>query len=166
MADSNKKTYNSRRYYVDGNTVREINPEEERRQRRLRREREEQRKKRIRRNAAKRNREKALHMSKAYVVFLTACVIISAFAAGYYIQAQAQVTNRMHEVAALESQVTDIKTDNDARLKRIETSVDLDYIKDVAMNQLGMKYAQEGQIVYYTVDNSNYMNQYSDIPQK
>ena len=34
------------------------------------------------------------------------------------------------------------------------------------MNQLGMKYAQEGQIVYYTVDNSNYMNQYSDIPQK
>ena len=59
-----------------------------------------------------------------------------------------------------------IKTDNDARLKRIETSVDLDYIKDVAMNQLGMKYAQEGQIVYYTVDNSNYMNQYSDIPQK
>ena len=119
-----------------------------------------------RRNAAKRNREKALHMSKAYVVFLTTCVIISAFAAGYYIQAQAQVTNRMHEVAALESQVTDIKTDNDARLKRIETSVDLDYIKDVAMNQLGMKYAQEGQIVYYTVDNSNYMNQYSDIPQK
>lgn len=44
MADSTRKTYNSRRYYVDGNTVREINPEEERRQRRLRREREEQRK--------------------------------------------------------------------------------------------------------------------------
>lgn len=166
MADNSRKTYSSKRYYVDGNTVREINPEEERRQRRIEREREEQRKKRVRRNAARRNREKALHMSRAYVAFLTGCVIVSAFAAGLYIHEQAQLTNRMHAVSALESQVTDLKTDNDARLKRIETSVDLDYVKDVAINQLGMKYANEGQVVYYTVDNSNYMNQYSDIPQK
>lgn len=166
MADNSRKTYSSKRYYVDGNTVREINPEEERRQRRIEREREEQRKKRVRRNAARRNREKALHMSRAYVAFLTGCVIVSAFAAGLYIHEQAKLTNRMHAVSALESQVTDLKTDNDARLKRIETSVDLDYVKDVAINQLGMKYANEGQVVYYTVDNSNYMNQYSDIPQK
>ena len=57
---------------------------------------------------------------------------------------------------------------NEKRFLRCHQSylVNMDYIKDVAMNQLGMKYAQEGQIVYYTVDNSNYMNQYSDIPQK
>jgi len=27
-----------------------------------------------------------------------------------------------------------------------------------------MKYAGPGQIVYYTVEDSDYMNQYSDIP--
>ena len=58
-----------------------------------------------------------------------------------------------------------MKCDNDAKYKTIATSVDLDYIRDVAMNQLGMNYARADQIVYYSVDNSNYMNQYRDIPQ-
>jgi hypothetical protein len=44
--------------------------------------------------------------------------------------------------------------------------VDLNEIKDIAMNQLGMTYASEDQIIYYSVENSNYMDQYSDIPQK
>lgn len=166
MEKNTKKTYNSKRYYVDGNTVREINPQEERRKQRQRQQREEEKRRKNRRNAARRNRERALHMSRAYVAFLTSCVIISAFAAGYYVQAQAQVTSSMKQVASLESQVTDLKADNDAKYKRIETSVDLDQIKDVAMNQLGMTYASSAQIQYYSVDSSNYMNQYSDIPEK
>ena len=44
------------------------------------------------------------------------------------------------------------------------TSVDLGYIKDVAINQLGMKYASEEQVIYYSVENNNFMDQYSDIP--
>lgn len=158
------KTYSSTRYYIDGNTVREINPERERRERQERIQREEDRKRRNRRNAARRNREKAFSMSRPYVAFLTICVIISAMAAGYYVKLQSEVTSRMRNIAALESQVTDIKMDNDARYKSITTSVDLDHIKDVAVNELGMKYAEESQIVYYTVENNNYMNQYSDIP--
>ena len=55
--------------------------------------------------------------------------------------------------------------DNDARYKEIVTSVDLDYIKDVAMNQLGMQYATEEQVIYYSVENNNFMDQYSDIPE-
>ncbi len=166
MEKNSNRTYSSKRYYVDGNTVREINPQEERRKQRQRQQREEENRRKNRRNAARRNRERALHMSRAYVAFLTSCVIISAFAAGYYVRSQAQVISSMKQVAALESQVTDLKTDNDAKLKRIETSVDLDQIKDVAMNQLGMTYASSEQIQYYSVDNSNYMNQYSDIPEK
>jgi hypothetical protein len=72
----------------------------------------------------------------------------------------------MKTIAALESQVTDLKADNDANYKRITTSVDLNEVKDIAMNQLGMTYATEEQIIYYSVENSNYMDQYSDIPQK
>ena len=57
-----------------------------------------------------------------------------------------------------------IREQNDAKYKQITTSVDLNHIRDVAINQLGMKYASSDQIVYYTVDNSNYMDQYNDIP--
>ena len=44
------------------------------------------------------------------------------------------------------------------------TSVDIGHIKDVAINELGMRYPAEDQIVYYTVETSNFMDQYCDIP--
>ncbi len=151
-------------YYVNGSTVRQMEAQPVRRERVDRRKIEEQQRKKRRRNAAKRNRERALHMSRGYVAFLSICVVTVAFAAVSLVQIQSQVTQRMEHIAALESQITDLKADNDARYKEIVTSVDLDYIKDVAVNELGMQYATEDQIIYYSVENNNFMDQYSDIP--
>lgn len=151
-------------YYVNGSTVRQMEAQPVRKRVDRRKIQEQQQKKR-RRNAARRNRERALHMSKGYVAFLTACVAVVAFSAVSLVQIQSQVTQRMENIAALESQITDLKADNDARYKEIVTSVDLDYIKDVAINELGMQYATEDQIVYYSVENNNFMDQYSDIPE-
>ena len=66
----------------------------------------------------------------------------------------------------VESQVAELNADNDAAEKRIETAVDLATIKDIAMNQLGMSYAGPDQIIHYTVDKEDYMNQFEDIPNK
>ncbi len=151
-------------YYVNGSTVRQIEAQPVRRERIDRTKIKEEQQKKRRRNAAKRNRARALHMSRGYVAFLTLCVGVIAFAAVALVQIQSQVTQRMEHIAALESQITDLKADNDARYKEIVTSVDLDYIKDVAMNQLGMQYATQEQIIYYSVENNNFMDQYSDIP--
>lgn len=152
-------------YYVNGSTVRQLEAQPVRRERIDRTKIQDEQKKKRRRNAARRNRERALHMSRGYVAFLTLCVGVVAFAAVALVQIQSQVTQRMEHIAALESQITDLKADNDARYKEIVTSVDLDYIKDVAMNQLGMQYATENQIIYYSVENNNFMDQYSDIPE-
>ncbi len=151
-------------YFVNGSTVRQMEAQPVRRKVDRRKIQEQQQKKR-RRTAAKRNRERALHMSKSYVAFLTLCVGVVAFAAVALVQTQSQVTQRMEHIAALESQITDLKADNDARYKEIVTSVDLDHIKDVAMNELGMQYATQDQIIYYSVANDNFMDQYSDIPE-
>jgi len=151
-------------YFVNGSTVRQMEAQPVRKKVDRRKIQEQQQKKR-RRNAAKRNRERALHMSRSYVAFLTLCVGVIAFAAVSLVQIQSQVTQRMEHIAALESQITDLKADNDARYKEIVTSVDLDYIKDVAVNELGMQYATEDQIIYYSVVNDNFMDQYSDIPE-
>jgi len=152
-------------YYVNGSTVRQLEAQPVRRERIDRTKIQEEQKKKRRRNAARRNRERALHMSRGYVAFLSLCVAVVAFAAVALVQTQSQVTQRMEHIAALESQITDLKADNDARYKEIITSVDLDYIKDVAINELGMQYAAEDQIIYYSVENDNFMDQYSDIPE-
>ena len=154
----------NKNYYVYGNTVRELE-QPVRRERRSREEIETARRKKNRRNAARRNRERVLRMNKGYVVFLSLCVLLSAFAAVSLIQMQSQMRQRMKNVANLESQIANLRADNDAKYKELTTSVDLEYVKDVAMNQLGMTYATEEQVIYYSIDNENYMDQYSNIPE-
>ena len=152
---------NKTTYYINGNAVRELDEAAPvRRPQKSTRELEEIRRKKNRRTSARRNQERALSMNRAFVAFLTACVAASALVSVSLIQIRSNVTQQMKEVAAL-----DMKADNDARYKQITTSVDLNAIKDAAINRLGMKYASQDQIVYYSVDKNNYMDQYSDIPE-
>lgn len=156
----------NRAYQVEGNTVRRMEAMPDYRQeRRDRQQREREEELRKRRRAAARNQEKALRMSKSYVVFLTMAVTVFGVFCGAYIKLQSDVTARMKTIASLESQITDLKADNDEAYKRINTAVDLDAIKKTAINDLGMFYATEDQIVYYSVDKTDYMNQYNEIPQ-
>lgn len=154
------------RYYIDGNTVRraEAAPDYRREQReRIERQREEELRKRKR--IARRNQEKALRMGRSYVVFLTMAVLVFCAFAGVYIMLQSDVTARMNAISSMESQITDLKADNDEAFKRLSTSLDLDSIKSRAMNELGMSYAKKSQIIYYSVVEDDYMNQYGEIPQ-
>ncbi len=59
-----------------------------------------------------------------------------------------------------------LKNDNDAVQKKISNSVNIDNIRQRAMNELGMAYPQEDQIEYFEVDNDDYMNQYEEIPER
>lgn len=157
--------------YIEGNTVRRMEAAPDYRREREERRREEERKRREEaqkrnRRIAKRNQERAAHMNRGYVAFLSLAVILSGVVCALYINLQSDITNHMSEIAALESQVASLRADNDATEKRIETSMNLDVVKDVAMNQLGMGYASQDQIIHYTVDKEDYMNQYEDIPSR
>lgn len=150
--------------YVDGNTVRRLETAPD--YHREREERKQREKRRHNEHVARRNQERALHMDRGYVAFLTIAALMTALVSAAYIKLQSEMTGRLKNIAALESTVSDLKADNDSAYKRISTSVDLDTVKDVAMNQLGMVYAGADQIVYYTVENDDYMNQYSEIPEQ
>lgn len=155
----------TKNYYVNGNTVRELEAPV-RPNRRSREELEQVKHRKNRRNAARRNRQRAMEMSPGYVMFLAAGVLVVAMSAVSFVNLQSQITGRMRNIATLEGQVTDLRADNDARYKSVTTSVDLNHVKDVAINELGMDYPNEDQVIYYTIENSNYMDQYSDIPKQ
>ncbi|WP_075718808.1 hypothetical protein [Roseburia sp. 499] len=167
---SNRRTVN----YIEGNTVRKMEAVPQRRSEQVHRELErKQEKDRVReerqreaRIAARRNQERALQMSPGYVVFLAVAMAAMVGVCGVYLKLQSDIANRMKTVAVLESQVTNLKTDNDANLKRINTSIDLESIKNTAINELGMVYPSKDQIIYFHIDTSDYMNQYEDIPEK
>lgn len=167
MRNQTERRIPERNYYVDGNTVRRMEAAPDyRRIRKEKIEREKEEELRRRKRQARRNQERALRMSRSYVAFLTVAVMVFGVFAGTYIKLQSDVTARMKKISSLESQISDLKADNDEAYKRISTSVDLESVREQAMNELGMSYVRESQIIYYSVSDDDYMNQYSEIPEK
>ncbi|MBR4720119.1 MAG: cell division protein FtsL [Lachnospiraceae bacterium] len=111
----------------------------------------------------RRNRERAGHMSLPYVLFLTVAMVCTVAVCIQYLMLRSEVTSRIKEIAALETQLSELKAENDDTENRIKGAVDLEEIKYRAMNELGMQYANEDQIVAYECEDTDYVSQLVDI---
>ena len=147
-------------YIEEGNAVRKLNPEVEYEEYLERRRQEEERRQRdIRR--AKIHRQKVKKVTSVYATM--AIVFCVCFFVGY-IYLQTQVTERTDNIAKLETQISTLKADNGAAEARINTAANLSNVRNTALNELGMVYANADQIVYYDMERNDHMNQYSKIP--
>lgn len=115
---------------------------------------------------AKKTRERALQMNFAYVAFLTGAAVLSVFVCVNFLQLQARGTRLQKEVTSLQTQLTNAVLENDSDYQRIMTSVDMEHVKDVAMNELGMVYASKSQVITYEMDENDYVIQYSEVPEE
>lgn len=110
----------------------------------------------------RKNREKALHMSAGYVLFLFAALLASAFILVNYIQLQAELTGLNKAVAAKECELNSLRLENDEAYNRILNGIDLEEIRRIAIQELGMIYAKEGQIVIYENEGNDYMRRVTE----
>lgn len=140
--------------YIQGNTVRKPD---------VTREIEREPRKRLS-NTARKNREKAGHMNLGYVLFLSLALIATGWILINYIKLQSDITNSIDLISSLESELNDLKIANDEEYSRIASSIDLEEVRRIAIQELGMKYAKEGQIVTFTSENNDYVKQISSIP--
>lgn len=143
-------------YYVQGNTVRKAQPV---------RETPKRAEKKVN-NSVRKNRERAKHMSAGYVLFLSAALVAAGIILVYYIGLQSDITNSVKHIASLERQLNDLKVANEEDYSRINSSVDLEEIRRIAIQELGMQYAKEGQIISFASENSDYVKQMAEIPKK
>ncbi|MGN0170591.1 MAG: hypothetical protein ACI39H_07515 [Lachnospiraceae bacterium] len=153
--------------YVYGNTVPAYNPEleqEEAYRRALRRKRIQEEEELAARRRRHRILEREKKISRANMVVMTMATVMILGLCAVYIHLISQLNIRMNKVASLESQLINLTEENDSLEKSIETSVDLEQIRKTAIKELGMVYPEEDQIVYYQLDNNDYMEQYKDIP--
>ncbi len=161
MATKGRSTMRQQSYRVEGNTVRKQNPARRSGENagRRRYSQEDKRRAQIKRRT-QRNRERALYMNPAYLAFLTVCVILTFIICGCYIYLQSNITTRLSRISSLESQIVDLQSDNEEALQNIETSVDLDTLREKAAS-LGMIYPDSSQITYYNLQEEDGMTQYS-----
>lgn len=149
------QTYTNSNTYVYGNTVRALEEEIYSTGRN---------KKQIS-NTARKNREKAYHMSFGYVLFLAGALLAAGFILTGYLSFQSDITGSIKSISRLESQLNSLKLDNDEEYSRITSSIDLEEVKRIAIQELGMKYAEEGQIITFSGEGSDFVRQVADIPQ-
>lgn len=115
-------------------------------------------------HAPRKNRERALHMNIGYVLFLAGAMTAMGLVLTSYLTLKSDITNSVKHIARLESELNSLKLDNDERENRISSSLNLEEVRTAAIQELGMTYAGEGQIIIINSEDSDYVIQKGDIP--
>ena len=142
--------------YIDGNTARKLQTVPVNRNRKQN--------DKVKRQQVKQH-VKTAPMNFGYIFFMMAAMLVVCVVLIGYVNLQADITNRINHISQLESQLNDLRLANDEEYTRIMSNVDLEEIKNIAINELGMKYAKEGQVVTYSGEGNDYVRQYKEIPE-
>ena len=108
-------------------------------------------------------RQESTNLSVPYCLFLAVACVLTLALGAFYLQQQALSTSSQKTIASLESQLAELKKTNADDLNRIETSVNLEEIRNIAINELGMVYPSRSQVIGYDSKESEYVKQYKDI---
>ena len=155
------RKYDQNSYYVYGNVVRQAQAAP------LRRPQVQERPakpKRASRQALK-NRNRAMTISPAYALFLTVAAVCAVLVCVLYLNMQAGVVSRSENVTALQEELADLTEANTTRYNAAANSVNMETVRDRAMNEMGMVYASQGTVIEYDRPAGDYVKQYSDIPE-
>ncbi len=115
-------------------------------------------------NTTRKNRERAARMSLGYVLFLAMAMTVAAVVLIGYIRLQSDNTMAMEKIASMESELNDLRLKNNEEYSRAVSNVDLEEVKRIAIEELGMKYAEEGQVINVEGAKDDYVRQYTEMP--
>ena len=110
------------------------------------------------------NRNKAMHMNRGYVTFLAVAAIVTLFTCVQYLQLQSDITSRSKHITSLQQELFAAKEANTTKYNSIMNSMNLEQIRDIAMNEFGMVYADENQVVKYQSPTGKSVMQFASIP--
>jgi cell division protein FtsL len=157
MNNNNKHQY-SRQYYVEGSAVRQLQE--------LPRYNDEEQKRVIvnPKEKAKRKPKRSPAIDFFSFMVLTGAIILTLYTCIDYLGVQSGITSMNNQIAKLESKLTKLQNENSSMESMINTSLDLNYIYQIATTELGMVYPNENQVINYESTLSDYVRQYENIP--
>lgn len=112
-----------------------------------------------------RNRNRAMSISPAYAFFLVAAAFCAVLICVLYLGLQSEVVSRSENITALQEELASLEEANDTAYNAAADSVNLEEVRDKAMNEMGMVYESQGQVIVYDSPSSDYVKQYDDIPE-
>lgn len=97
--------------------------------------------------------------------FLMGAVVITLAVSFLYLKNQADVTRMQKEVVTMQKEIQQTREENQEAYQKIEASVDLSEVYDIATGKLGMVQAVNNQLYTYKNKKSDMVKQYADIPE-
>ncbi|MDO4265608.1 MAG: cell division protein FtsL [Eubacteriales bacterium] len=147
-------------YYADGNTVRKTEVQV---QRRAVQHENAHRSTRSLSNVRRAERSE-LSIDLPFLLLLTAAIAATLVICYNYLRLTASIDAHMDNIERLETTLENMRTENDALEQSIDTSVDLNYVYNIAVNELGMIHAGKDNTITYDKTESEYVRQYENIP--
>lgn len=109
-------------------------------------------------------RRTALHMSRRYVAFLAVASVAALIICINYVSMQSRITSRSKHISTLQAELASLKEENNTKYNSVMDSVNLEEVRERAINELHMTYAAPNQVVGYKKVSDDYVKQYENIP--
>jgi len=97
------------------------------------------------------------------VVVLVASIVAAVYLCVGYLKVQSDIVQMKKNIIALESELENINDLNEVLHMKINSAVDLEYVYDIAVNELGMVFANENDVVNYTRSYNSFVRQYEIV---
>ncbi len=141
-----------RNNYVYGNTARALRPIEK-----------EVRSPRKLTAKSRKNIDRDTGMNPGFMIFMTLAMVLTGIVCVQYIRLQSSLTTYVNTISAMEIELQGLRAENDDYESRIKGAIGLENIKKRAMDELGMKYASDDQIVVYNSEGTDYVRQFVSL---
>ena len=97
-------------------------------------------------------------------MFLAVAAMVALFVCVQYLQLQSNITKRSQYITTLQREIATAREENTTKDNEIMNSMNLEEIRDKAMNEFGMVYASPEQVIEYRSPEEASVKQYSGIP--
>lgn len=108
---------------------------------------------------------RAIREDRGRLIRLVFITVLSLVVCTIFLKLNFQVQQQTYRVSVLQKQIDELRLENEDAQKRIKDAGNLLAIQEKALSY-GMGYPKQGNVIYYSVDESDYMYQTEDIPEQ
>ena len=112
---------------------------------------------------SKRKIDRDTGMNPGFMLFMTLAMVLTGIVCVQYIRLQSSLTTYVSDLSQMEAQLQSRRAENDDYESRIKGAIGLENIKKRAMDELGMTYASDDQIVVYNSEGTDYVRQFVSL---
>ena len=102
-------------------------------------------------------------MNFRFVMFMGSLIFLMTICLIGYIKLKSDISESNKEISSLETELTELRATNNEVYNELTGNIDLEAIREIAIEEFGMQYADQDQIVVYSESKGDSVHQIADL---